>query len=321
MAVQTPKYVPLEFYHGSSRGILKENDILLCKDGALTGKIALLKEELNNERAMVNEHVFLLRCVSPLKQHYIFNFLFSQNGQNLLKHNITGSAQGGINSTNLKEIKIPMPPPEIQRQIADECETVDQETDQARQTITAAEQTIEEKVQVVINAGHEMKNIDRVLTLEYGISLRKKKRISGDFPVYGSNGIVGSHNEFLVSAPCIIVGRKGSAGEVNWSVTNCTPIDTTFYVKLLDETTTDLKFIYHMLKSLNLPSLKGGSGPGGINRNNVYALRIPVPPLDVQQQLAAEVKKLEAEITKTQAVIDNATERKNAILTKYLRNK
>lgn len=319
--LRTPKYVPLEFYHGSSRGILKENDILLCKDGALTGKIALLKEELNNERAMVNEHVFLLRCVSPLKQHYIFNFLFSQNGQNLLKHNITGSAQGGINSTNLKEIKIPMPPPKIQRQIVDECETVDQETDQARQTITAAEQTIEEKVQVVINAGHEMKNIDRVLTLEYGISLRKKKRISGDFPVYGSNGIVGSHNEFLVSAPCIIVGRKGSAGEVNWSVTNCTPIDTTFYVKLLDETTTDLKFIYHMLKSLNLPSLKGGSGPGGINRNNVYALRIPVPPLDVQQQLAAEVKKLEAEITKTQAVIDNATERKNAILTKYLRNK
>ena len=316
--LSTPKYVPLDFYHGSSKGILQENDILLCKDGALTGKIALLRAELNNENAMVNEHVFLLRCKSELKQYYIFNFLFSQNGQNLLKQNITGSAQGGLNSTNLKEIKIPLPPLNVQRQIVDECETVNQETDQAHQVITTAQQKIEKKVQTVINAGHEMKNVDKVLTLEYGISLPEKKRISGDFPVYGSNGVVGSHDAFSVKAPCIIVGRKGSAGEVNWSDTNCTPIDTTFYVKLLDKTATDLKFIYHMLKSLNLPSLKGGSGPGGINRNIVYGLQIPIPPLDVQQQLAAEIGQLEGEITKTQDVIDKATERKNDILKKYL---
>ena len=316
--LSTPKYVPLDFYHGSSRGILQENDILLCKDGALTGKIALLRDELNNEYAMVNEHVFILRCVSQLKQYYIYNFLFSENGQNLLKRNITGSAQGGLNSTNLKEIKIPLPPSDIQQQIVDKCKMVDQETNQARQTITAVKQQIGEKVQSAINAGFETKKIDRVLTLEYGASLPENKRISGDFPVYGSNGVIGSHNEFLVKAPCIIIGRKGSAGEVNWSDKNCTPIDTTFYVKLLDETTTDSKFIYLMLKSLNLPSLKEGSGPGGINRNNIYALQIPVPPFDVQKQLAAEVKQLEAKITEAQDVIDKATERKNAILAKYL---
>ena len=316
--LSTPKYVPLDFFHGSTRGILQENDMLLCKDGALTGKIALLREELNNENAMVNEHVFLLRCESQLKQSYIFNFLFSEKGQNLLKQNITGSAQGGLNSTNLKEIKIPLPRLDVQQQIVDECEAVDQETNQALQVITTTEQAIEERVQAVINAGHGMKNIDRVLTLEYGDSLPERERINGDFPVYGSNGVVGSHNEFSVKAPCIIVGRKGSAGEVNWSDTNCTPIDTTFYVRLLDKTVTDLKFIYHMLKSLNLPSLKGGSGPGGINRNNVYGLQIPFPPLHIQQQLAAEVEQLETKITEAQAVIDNATERKNAILAKYL---
>lgn len=315
--LSTPKYVPLDFYHGSTRGILKENDILICKDGALTGKIALLREELKNEHAMVNEHVYILRCESELKQYYIFNFLFSDNGQKLLKQNITGSAQRGLNSTNLKEIKIPLPQPEKQQQIVDECNAVDQETDTAHQTITTANQEIEEKVQSVINAGHGMKNIDRVLNLEYGISLPEKNRINGEYPVFGSNGIVGNHNAYSVNAPCIIVGRKGSAGEINWSEKNCTPIDTTFYVELLDETT-DLKFIFYMLKSLNLPSLKGGSGPGGINRNKIYALQIPVPPLNIQQQLVAEVEQLEAQITEAQAIIDNATERKNAILTQHL---
>ena len=245
---------------------------------------------------------------------FIYHMLKSLNLPSLK----VGSGPGGINRNNIYGLQIPVPPLEVQQQIVNECATVDKETDQAQQAIPTTKQEIKEKVQAVINAGFEMKKIDRVLTLEYGISLPEKQRISGDFPVYGSNGVIGSHNEFSVNAPCIIVGRKGSAGEVSWSDTNCTPIDTTFYVKLLDETGTDLKFIYHMLKSLNLPSLKGGSGPGGINRNNVYALQIPVPPPDVQQQLAAEVKKLEAEITKAQVVIDNATERKNAILTKYL---
>ena len=84
-----------------------------------------------------------------------------------------------------------------------------------------------------------------------------------------------------------------SAGEVNWSDKNCTPIDTTFYVKLLDEAAMDLKFTYHMLKSLNLPSLKAGSGPRGINRNNIYGLQIPVPPLGTQQQIVDECEEVD----------------------------
>ena len=229
-----------------------------------------------------------------------------------------GSGPGGINRNNVYSLQIPAPPLEVQKKIVNECETVNQETEQAHQTITTTKQQIEEKVQSVIDAGYEMKKIDRILTLEYGISLSEKKRISGDFPVYGSNGVVGSHNEFLVNAPCIIVGRKGSAGEVNWSDKNCTPIDTTFYVKLLDETATDLRFIYHMLKLLNLPSLKAGSGPGGINRNNVYSLQIPVPPLDIQKRLVVETEQSEAKIIQAQVLIDKATEHKNAILRNYL---
>src|SRR5262245_17396892 len=47
-----------------------------------------------------------------------------------------------------------------------------------------------------------------VITLEYGENLPAGKRSgSGEYPVYGSNGIVGTHDSFLVSDPAIIVGR------------------------------------------------------------------------------------------------------------------
>ena len=161
-------------------------------------------------------------------------------------------------------------------------------------------------VPALMNSCHQMKDIDRVLTLEYGISLPENNRVNGDYPVYGSNGVVGSHNEFLVNAPCIIVGRKGSVGQVNWSEKDCTPIDTTFYVKLLDESTTDLKFTYYMLKSLNLSSLRVGSGPGGINRNNVYGLQIPLPPIEIQQQIVDECEAVDQETDQAREAITTA---------------
>ena len=323
--LSTPKYVPLDFYHGSTRGILQENDILLCKDGALTGKIALLREELNNENAMVNEHVFLLRCESQLKQSYIFNFLFSENGQNLLKQNITGSAQGGLNSTNLKEIKIPFPPSQMQHQIVDECETVDQETDQAHQTITEAKQQIEERVQAVINAGHEMKRLEDIAEkLVSGGDVPKDnfsqiKTDKFNIPIFANGfkdkGLYGWTDIAKIKKPSITISARGTLGYTEIRNEKFYPI-----VRLIVLTPNiDLVNLFYLKQVISrLDFTDSGSVIPQLTVPKVRSLQIPVPPLNIQEQFAAEVGQLEAKITEAQAVIDNATERKNAILTKYL---
>jgi len=63
-------------------------------------------------------------------------------------------------------------------------------------------------------SNYELVELGEVCEFQYGKPLKKDNRIYGEFPVYGSNGIVGYHNNYLVEAPFIIVGRKGSAGEV-----------------------------------------------------------------------------------------------------------
>ena len=336
--LSTPKYVPLDFYHSSTRGILQENDVLLCKDGALTGKIALLREELNNEDAMVNEHVFLLRCASQLKQHYIFNFLFSRNGQNLLKQNITGSAQGGLNSTNLKEIKIPLPPSQIQQHIVNECQAADQETDQARKTITAAEKTIEESVQAVINMGYEIKKIGDVYkTASGGTPLSNKKEYyeNGTIPWINSGevskkeinfadsfitelGLNNSNAKLFPPGTVLLAMYGATAGKV--ALLNIEASTNQALCALLPTEEMVPKFLVLAIESMYqyLLNLRTGVARDNLSQEKIRNIRIPVPPLDIQQQLAAEVEQLEAEITEVQAVIDNAAERKNAILTKYL---
>ncbi|EOA3402961.1 restriction endonuclease subunit S, partial [Campylobacter jejuni] len=108
--LDNPKYVPIEFYESfalQDKGIVKQFDILICKDGALTGKIAMVRNEFIRKSAMINEHIFLLRCDNIAKQKYLFYILHSYSGQQALKSKITGSAQGGINKTNLESILIP----------------------------------------------------------------------------------------------------------------------------------------------------------------------------------------------------------------------
>jgi type I restriction enzyme S subunit len=63
--------------------------------------------------------------------------------------------------------------------------------------------------------------IGEIITLEYGRSLTGLERERGIYKVWGSNGVVGTHNDFLIDGPVIIVGRKGSVGTVHYSSDKC----------------------------------------------------------------------------------------------------
>ena len=151
-----------------------------------------------------------------------------------------------------------------------------------------------------------LRQFEDVCTLEYGSSLPKEKRVDGQFPVVGSNGITGYHNEYLVEGPAIVVGRKGSAGEVTLIEKNCFPIDTTYYVKQTNTQESNIIYLYWLLKSLNLPDLRGGAGIPGLNRTDVYqAHRLPLPPLEVQKEIVAEIEGYQKVINGARAVLDN----------------
>ena len=142
---------------------------------------------------------------------------------------------------------------------------------------------------------YETVDLGSLISLEYGKPMKKENRTGEGFPVFGSNGIVGFHSEYLVEGPCIIVGRKGSAGAVTYSNENAFPIDTTFFVKLKTDLVS-LKYIYYTLKKLPLETLNVQSGVPGLNRNDAYDLKVPLPPLEIQNELVKEMDKYKAEI-------------------------
>ncbi len=132
------------------------------------------------------------------------------------------------------------------------------------------------------------------IELLYGKGLTEKERKNGIYPVYGSSGIIGFHNNYLVKGPGVIIGRKGSVGEVNLSKTDFYPIDTTYYLKLKNDN--DIFFFYYLLKTLRLNEINSHSAVPGLSREDIYSLYIPLPPLPEQKAIAEVLSSLDDKI-------------------------
>lgn len=124
--------------------------------------------------------------------------------------------------------------------------------------------------------GWKKKSLGDFLLLSYGKALKESDRIYGSVPVYGSSGQIGMHNESLVKAPGIVVGRKGTVGSVIWCDYDFYPIDTVFYVQFLKEAVY-WHFTYFLLKNLKLQNLSGDSAVPGLNRDAAYAQTFVCP--------------------------------------------
>lgn len=127
-------------------------------------------------------------------------------------------------------------------------------------------------------------SLGEICEFKYGKSLPANKRIAGSHPVYGSNGTVGQHNQALTAGPTIIIGRKGSLGEIHYSHTPCWPIDTTYYVDS-SSTSEDLRWLSYRLAALGLKNLNRAAAIPGLNREDAYRKRVLVPPLEEQRRI------------------------------------
>ncbi len=253
-----------------------------------------------------------------LNKDYFYNILSDK----IVQEQFTSAASGGTSVDNLNiekvsHILIPLPPKHIQEKIVSEIEVLEEKERKGKVEVEG----LKSELTKIFNSSKikETVKFSSVASLEYGKNLHSNDRIPGEYLVMGSNGIVGTHIEFLVKAPCIIVGRKGSAGKINFVNKNCFPIDTTFYVKL-DENKADIKYFYFYLLELDLESVAKGKGIGvpGLNRNDVHSLDISLPPLSTQHHIVSEIETIEAKINVLEKELAAIPKSKEMVLKHYL---
>lgn len=129
--------------------------------------------------------------------------------------------------------------------------------------------------------------LGELIELQRGYDLPVSQMQNGIVPVAGSNGIIGWHNVSKIKPPCITIGRSGSVGKIHYYDTAIWPHNTSLFVK--DFKGNDEKYIYYLLKTIDLSRLCDSSVVPSLNRNFIYPLEVEVYTDILQQKRIAHV--------------------------------
>lgn len=151
-----------------------------------------------------------------------------------------------------------------------------------------------------------------LITFQRGYDLPKTHMNSGKFPVVGSNGIIGWHNEYTTEDPSITIGRSGNVGKPFLMKGQSWSHNTTLYVKEFKNV--DPFFIFYLLKTLELGNYAGGSAVPTLNRNHIHTIPVSVPKsIEEQKKIAKMLSVVDEKIELNEKMNDNLLQQAKAL--------
>jgi len=288
------------------RTLLRGGELLISLVGN-PGEVAIAPASL--EGANIARQVGLVALRPEVDAFFVMYFLMSPFGRAELFTRTGGAVQQVINLADLKTIQIPMPSSVVQKRIADILSTYDDLIENNRRRMALLEESARllyrewfvclrfpgyEHTPIVdgVPQGWERTTLGDTITLNYGKALKAEIRVEGDCPVYGSSGIVGTHEKPLVQGPAIILGRKGNVGSVYWSSKSFYPIDTVYFV------TPESSSLYLFYALKNMHFISTDVAVPGLNRDFAYSRPLLHPPTTLLRSFHETVEPIHAQLDK-----------------------
>lgn len=296
-----------------------ENDFVVAMTGATIGKIGKI---YSSEEAYINQRVAKIRPKNFVDWNYIYYNINSSEFYQHIQNNIDShSAQENISTTSIGRYSLQLPNLDEQRTIAAVLSSLDDKIDLLHRQNATLEAMAEALFRqwFVVEAKDEWEAcaLGDILQFNYGKALSERNRKGYGFPVVGSSGVVGYHNEFIVTGPGLVTGRKGTLGEVLLIKENFYPIDTTFYI------TSKLNFFaiyyfYFLLKIMNFGEMNSDSAVPGLNRDAAHSLEIRNAPTELIMRYEDIVANLFQKIHSNQTQIRTLEKLRDTLLPKLM---
>jgi len=285
---------------------LKPGDIVMCEGGE-PGRCAIWRESVPG--MMIQKALHRIRPKSELDHRYLFYFFLHTGYIGGFAPLFTGATIKHLPKQSLEKLEIKYPPLDQQKRVADILSTYDDLIENNRRRMALLEDSARllyrewfvrlrfpgyEHTRNTdgVPEGWERKTLGECITLNYGKALKAEIRVDGEYPVYGSSGIVGSHEKPLVKGPAIILGRKGNVGSVYWSSKSFHPIDTVYFV---DAESSSL-YLYYALKHMHFISTD--VAVPGLNRDFAYSRPLLRPAATILRAFLETVTPIHAQLDK-----------------------
>ena len=153
-----------------------------------------------------------------------------------------------------------------------------------------------------------------LITLEYGKPVKDKEKTDGKYPVFGTNGQIGTSDlPPLCEQPSFILGRKGAYRGVHYSAVPFSVIDTAFYAKNLHPESLDIKWAYYKFLTYDINSMDSGSAIPSTDRYEIYAIEVEIPDIAEQKRVVKVLECLDQKIAINSKINDNLQQQALAI--------
>ena len=153
-----------------------------------------------------------------------------------------------------------------------------------------------------------------LISLEYGKPVSDKDSVNGKYPVFGTNGQIGTSNlPPLCPHSSFVIGRKGAYRGVHYSDVPFSVIDTAFYVESKKPDILDIKWAYYKFLTYDINHMDSGSAIPSTDRYEIYSIDVDLPSIDVQKKIAAILSALDEKIAINRAINDNLEQQAMAL--------
>jgi restriction endonuclease S subunit len=161
----------------------------------------------------------------------------------------------------------------------------------------------------------DIKQLREILNFSNG--RRPEFTEGGVYPVFGANGIMGQSNNFLTDNDfTLIIGRVGASGQVHLASGRIWVSDNAIYSSTYDKTKIDLRFLYFLLKKIDLSRFATKTTHPLITQSFLNSFKIPLPDLPEQQKIAFVLSKIQQAIQQQDKIIKATKNLKKSLMHK-----
>ncbi|HGF7119673.1 TPA: restriction endonuclease subunit S [Enterococcus faecium] len=312
--------------------VLKD-DVLLNITGASIGRSAVYSKE---HLANVNQHVCIIRPGKNVNPFFIQLNITSPKGQKEIELNQAGGGREGLNFQQIARMTFFFPNKEEQAKIGTFFKQLDDTIALHQRKLDLLKETKKGFLQKMFpKNGAKVPEIrfpgftedweerrlqevvDRYDNLR--IPITASKRVAGNTPYYGANGIQGYVEGYTHDGEFILVAEDGANDLKNYPVQYVDGkvwVNNHAHVIQAKENLADNMFLMNAIRSINIEPFLVGGGRAKLNADVLMKLEVIIPLKSEQQKIGAFFKQLDDIITLHQRKLDLLKETKKGFLQK-----
>ncbi len=266
--------------------------LLIGEDGSVINKNNSPVLNWATGKIWVNNHAHVL---SEMREIMLLRFLYFTLSETNISDIVRGTPPK-LNQENLRNIKLPVPPLDVQNEIVRILDTFTSHTAELQAELQARKEQYEYYRNKLLTFDKDDKNVKWV-KLEKIVVIKNGKDYKhldiGNIPVYGSGGIMTYVDTYAYNKPTVLIPRKGSLNNLFYVDTPFWNVDTIFYT-IVDTNKIIVKYLYYVLSKEHLENLNKAGGVPSLTQSILNKIIIPIPSISKQQNIVSILDKFEA---------------------------